>query len=90
MSDSFEDQDDRVQRNIDISAKNNYLGQRNVQPNDKLQRNNEMELQIETPIKEMAIEEEEWLKKTDKLIVSAIGLRKRGLFLFIKKDRGLE
>jgi len=90
MSDSFEDQDDKVRRNNDIRAKNNDLERRNEQPNDKVQRNNEMELQIEAPIKETAKEDRKWLKKTDESIVSAIGLRKRGLFIFIKKDQWLE
>jgi len=89
-SDSFEDQDDREQRNYNYRAKNDNLEQRNKQPNNKVQRNDKTELQIEAPIKEMAIEEEKQLRKTDKSIVSAIGLRKRGLFLFIKKDWQLE
>jgi len=87
---SFEDQDNREQRNYDYRAKNNDLGQRNKRPNDKVQRNNEMELQIEAPIKEMAVEEEEQCEKTDELIVSAFGFRERDLFLFIKKDQRLE
>jgi len=89
-SDSFEDQDDKVQRNNDIRAKNDDLEQRNERPNNKVQRNDETELQIEAPIKEMAEEDKKWLKKTDESIVSAIGLRKRGHFIFIKKDRQLE
>jgi len=66
MSNSFEDQDDREQRNYDYRAKNNNLEQRNKWPNNKVQRNDETELQIEAPIKEMAVEEGEQHKKTDK------------------------
>ncbi len=51
---------------------------------------NETELQIEAPIKGTTEKREGWLRKTGESIISAIGLRKRGIFPFIKRDRRLQ
>jgi len=87
MTNSFEDQDNREQRNYNFSTKKDDLKQRSKQPNNIVQRRSEMELHIEAPIKETAKKREEQLRMTDKLIVSANSLRERGLFLFIKRRR---
>jgi len=51
---------------------------------------NQTELQIEAPTEGTTKRSEEWLRKTGEFIISAIGLRKSGLFPFVKRDRGLE
>jgi len=46
---------------------------------------NKTELQIEAPIEETTNKGEDWFRKTGKSITSAISLRGRGLFFFIKR-----
>jgi len=50
---------------------------------------NQTELQIKAPTEGTTKRSEEWLRKTGEFIISAIGLRKSGLFPFVKRDRGL-
>jgi len=55
----------------------------------KMTATNQAELQIEAPTEGTTEKREERLRKTGESIISAIGLRKRGLFPFIKRDRRL-
>ena len=56
----------------------------------KMTATNQAELQIEAPTEGTTEKREERLRKTGESIISAIGLRKRGLFPFIKRDRRLQ
>jgi len=50
-----------------------------------MQRNHKMECQIDAPIKETMRMSEEQHQETDKSIASAVGLREKGLFFFIRR-----